>query len=77
MGVGGGEPRGGALQPLMSPSPSAPEVRTSLHHAAFNGDTAAVEQLLAAGAAVDALPTASGQGPRKRPVGTTGGGVEG
>ena len=26
VGVGGGEPRGGALQPLTSPSPSAPEV---------------------------------------------------
>jgi len=37
---------------------------------------AAVEQLVAAGAAVDAADN-EGQGPRKRPVGTTGNGVEG
>ena len=35
VGVGGGEQRGGALQPLTSPSPSTPEVATPLHYAAF------------------------------------------
>jgi hypothetical protein len=49
---------------------------TPLHHAAVAGHTAILEQLLAAGATVDAVDK-GGQGPRKRPVGTTGGGVEG
>jgi len=38
VGVGGGEPRGGALQPLTSPSPSAPEV---LHRCTGRLSTAA------------------------------------
>ena len=51
--------------------------RTPLHWAALYGHTAVVEQLLAAGAAVDAADDNEGHGLRKRPVGTTGGGVEG
>ena len=40
---------------------------------AFNGHTAVVEQLLAAGAAVDAVDS-KGQEPQKGQVGTIGGG---
>ena len=75
VGVGGEEPRGGALQPLTSPSPSAPEVGHRFTTRARWGHTAAVERLLAAGAAVDAVSNA-GQGPPET-AGWGGGGVEG
>ena len=74
MGVGGEEPTGWS-QLLTSPSPSAPEVGHRCTGRLTTGHTDVVEQLLAAGAAVDAVDN-EGQGPWKRPVGTTGGGVE-
>ena len=62
-GVGGGEPRGGALQPLQPlTSPFGAGGWTPLHHAAVAGHTAILEQLLAAGATVDAADK-EGPGP--------------
>ena len=62
VGVGGGEPRGGALQPLTSPSPSAPEVR---HHCTARLSTATPPSWSSSSprAPLWMLPTVKAKGP--------------
>ena len=71
-----GEPRGGALQRLTFPSPSAPEAK---HRCTGRLSTATPPPWSSSSPRAPPwmLQASKARGPRIRPVGTTGGGVEG